>query len=599
MLAMNTGSDEWTLHSSGQYYISKSSPWCYSDALGYFYYDTWGRVVRQGEEPQANDPGAAGGHEAHGNMHGHANHHSSYSASRGRGAHYAGSHTPRKRQSYEDGEIPSRHSNDYIEPPANTDVEMKLVVRASKLLQPGSVVLVDKEGLVVGRDRGFERRLVLNEMDVSRYHCRIWVEREVEEMDDITPKETHDGEKSGGKDANAEVDATSGMPNSEEPYSKGPSRSDGGNGLENGAKKEPPSQDEVSIEKSDDTAGKADFDYTNVLERAKAIAARLKAHMEDMEAKKDEGSALQQPNPEASTGDKRARSESPKPQQRPKRTRRQYVDHFYITDCGSQHGTFINEARISESKMSSKPCRLKHSDALQIGTTTFTIHIHSNWPCDECRITSTNLINTDPRAAPSEVKSEPVPATTGQPKGKASLEKSRIEVLRQLKRDVLGLSADDEDKSSTSEKPKPKKRKKEKPKYVDRAALRRQMHGIDVMRDDVPGDGAGFDASETVNGYVNSDNQATDIPATPDLATPLPTSNIGSKLLSKMGWKAGEGLGASGSGRVDPIAVGMWQGRQGLGAEERQGEAANVSGRKETLKEATLRRARERFMDMM
>lgn len=46
---------------------------------------------------------------------------------------------------------------------------------------------------------------------------------------------------------------------------------------------------------------------------------------------------------------------------------------------------------------------------------------------------------------------------------------------------------------------------------------------------------------------------------TPKAPTPPPPepakdeNNIGNKLLKKMGWNAGSGLGASGEGRVDPV----------------------------------------------
>ncbi|KAI9316064.1 G-patch domain-containing protein [Dichotomocladium elegans] len=39
------------------------------------------------------------------------------------------------------------------------------------------------------------------------------------------------------------------------------------------------------------------------------------------------------------------------------------------------------------------------------------------------------------------------------------------------------------------------------------------------------------------------------------METHIPESNIGYKLLQRMGWKAGQGLGANGKGRVDPIRI--------------------------------------------
>jgi len=59
---------------------------------------------------------------------------------------------------------------------------------------------------------------------------------------------------------------------------------------------------------------------------------------------------------------------------------------------------------------------------------------------------------------------------------------------------------------------------------------------------------------------------------TPKAPTPPPPepakdeNNIGNKLLKKMGWNAGSGLGASGEGRVDPVNTALYAQGAGLGA---------------------------------
>ncbi|KAF9436358.1 hypothetical protein BGZ76_004182 [Entomortierella beljakovae] len=50
-------------------------------------------------------------------------------------------------------------------------------------------------------------------------------------------------------------------------------------------------------------------------------------------------------------------------------------------------------------------------------------------------------------------------------------------------------------------------------------------------------------------------------------AAPISTENIGHRLLSKMGWTPGDGLGASGSGITKPIEAVMKRSRRGLGHE--------------------------------
>ncbi|KAI7850665.1 G-patch domain-containing protein [Circinella umbellata] len=51
----------------------------------------------------------------------------------------------------------------------------------------------------------------------------------------------------------------------------------------------------------------------------------------------------------------------------------------------------------------------------------------------------------------------------------------------------------------------------------------------------------------------------------------IPETNMGYKLLQKMGWKAGQGLGSKGQGRVDPIRIDIKEDVLGVGkAEEEQ-----------------------------
>lgn len=51
------------------------------------------------------------------------------------------------------------------------------------------------------------------------------------------------------------------------------------------------------------------------------------------------------------------------------------------------------------------------------------------------------------------------------------------------------------------------------------------------------------------------------------MAAPLPASNIGYKLMARMGYKAGSGLGAQGEGKVNPVPVVLKRNRGGVGEE--------------------------------
>ncbi|KAI8879396.1 G-patch-domain-containing protein [Backusella circina FSU 941] len=64
-------------------------------------------------------------------------------------------------------------------------------------------------------------------------------------------------------------------------------------------------------------------------------------------------------------------------------------------------------------------------------------------------------------------------------------------------------------------------------------------------------------------GYVDYDT-TTQV----SMETHIPASNIGYKLLQKMGWTAGKGLGSQGQGRVDPIRIELKDDSLGVGKAE-------------------------------
>ncbi|KAI9103808.1 hypothetical protein DFS34DRAFT_299919 [Phlyctochytrium arcticum] len=257
---------------------------------------------------------------------------------------------------------------------------------------------------------------------------------------------------------------------------------------------------------------------------------------------------------------------------------------------------------VTESVNRSQPIRLRHGDVLTIGSSVLVAHIHTGLGCDECRMTATNVVALETKKSekPSavEVGGEDYinPASIGlsrnggggggqQPK-KAELETARLEELKRLKRDALG--EEEEETEVSSDKPKKKKKKRKmKEGYIDRAAMRRHMFGPEHT-------GGG----EEHHRPSSSQHQPYETAASHDVAiTAVDPTNIGSKLLQKMGWSQGQGLGVSGSGRVDPVNVSMRNGREGLGTAG-SSSAPPPSGKRETLYEATMRKARERFSEM-
>ena len=85
---------------------------------------------------------------------------------------------------------------------------------------------------------------------------------------------------------------------------------------------------------------------------------------------------------------------------------------------------------------------------------------------------------------------------------------------------------------------------------------------------------------------------------------PAPARSKGASLLGKMGWSAGEGLGAQGTGMTAPIATDMYVQGVGLGAQGGKiGDAAdeadrNTKGRYSEFLERTKDKAKERFERM-
>ena len=83
-----------------------------------------------------------------------------------------------------------------------------------------------------------------------------------------------------------------------------------------------------------------------------------------------------------------------------------------------------------------------------------------------------------------------------------------------------------------------------------------------------------------------------------------PVASKGASLLGKMGWSAGEGLGAHGSGMTAPIATDMYVQGVGLGAQGgKLGDAVDEAGRNtksdySEFLERTKDKAKERFQQM-
>ncbi|XP_054843242.1 angiogenic factor with G patch and FHA domains 1 isoform X1 [Eublepharis macularius] len=202
-----------------------------------------------------------------------------------------------------------------------------------------------------------------------------------------------------------------------------------------------------------------------------------------------------------------------------------YFDHelqnYVLVDQGSQNGTVVNGNQILQPKAKSDPYLLEHGDEVKIGETVLSFHIHpGSETCDGCEPGQVRAhLRLDKKS-----ESSICPALTKEEK-----ELNRRKALKQI-RVKYGLQNAEYENDNVVK----------NPKYKDRAGKRREMVGSEgtFHRDDAP-------ASVHVE---------------------ISDSNKGHKMLEKMGWKKGEGLGKSGGGMKDPIALQLHRKHVGLGA---------------------------------
>ncbi|XP_067885588.1 angiogenic factor with G patch and FHA domains 1 [Heterodontus francisci] len=198
----------------------------------------------------------------------------------------------------------------------------------------------------------------------------------------------------------------------------------------------------------------------------------------------------------------------------------QDLQEYMLVDQGSQNGTVVNGNRILMPKNKCDPHRLEHGDEVKFGETVLSFHIHPG--TDTCNGCEPGQVKAHLRLNKKE--STVVPVLSKQDK-----DKLRRQELKQIQvKYGLQNSAYEGDEALKNS------------MYKDRAAKRRQVVGSDGMhrRDDAPA---------SVNVEICDNNK-------------------GRKMLEKMGWKKGEGLGKESCGIKEPIQVQLHQSQAGLGA---------------------------------
>ncbi|XP_067425441.1 angiogenic factor with G patch and FHA domains 1 isoform X2 [Emydura macquarii macquarii] len=201
-----------------------------------------------------------------------------------------------------------------------------------------------------------------------------------------------------------------------------------------------------------------------------------------------------------------------------------YFDHelqnYVLVDQGSQNGTVVNGNQILQPKIKCDPYVLEHGDEVKIGETVLSFHIHpGSDTCDGC----------EPGQVRAHLRLDKKKESSACP----ALSKEEREIVRRkaLKkiRVKYGLqNTDYEDNKAVKN-----------PNYKDRAGKRRETIGSEgtFQRDDTPA----------------------------SVHLEISDSNKGRKMLEKMGWKKGEGLGKDGGGMKDPIQLQIHKMHAGLG----------------------------------
>ncbi|KAM4707404.1 angiogenic factor with G patch and FHA domains 1 [Discoglossus pictus] len=201
-----------------------------------------------------------------------------------------------------------------------------------------------------------------------------------------------------------------------------------------------------------------------------------------------------------------------------------YFDHnlqsYVLVDQGSQNGTVINGNPILQPKEICEPYVLEHGDEVKFGETVLSFHVHpGSETCDGC----------EPGQVRAHLRLNKKECSVGPILNKEGKELLRRQGLKQIRVKYGLQSTEFEDSKVLSN-----------PKYKDRAGRRRNVVGSEgtFQREDAP---------SSVNVEINN-------------------SNKGRKMLEKMGWKKGEGLGKSGDGMTDPIQLHLRKKQAGLGS---------------------------------
>ncbi|VDN98713.1 unnamed protein product [Rodentolepis nana] len=215
---------------------------------------------------------------------------------------------------------------------------------------------------------------------------------------------------------------------------------------------------------------------------------------------------------------------------------------YHLRDKKALSGTFLNGNKLDGGEKKA----IKHGDVLRIGANKLLIHIHPGretcGQCDSSEIkaaieseatlaaasTTTEKQSLSPKDAPVTTKNDAVKAKYAYKK------KNRRSCPRQ--RTDVALN--------------------DQSQYQDRAAMRRARDkAVSASAQAIVGTAAAAQIGDGLSSMGGA-----------SVLTPIDESNVGARLLTKMGWNKGEGLGREKGGIAEPISASMrLDHRAGLG----------------------------------
>ncbi|KAI9233191.1 MAG: hypothetical protein BYD32DRAFT_426577 [Podila humilis] len=496
-----------------------------------------------------------------------------------------------------DQQYPETGASTYEAPP-ESDATLRLCVLSSSILKVGGVIMVDGSGVSFGRDKplsGQGKRVRMVEMEVSRFHANIYLDRQQaqaqaqeETYHNICPEGSsapETGVSSSTDSPHLPIDTVTLAEHSSVPVDDED---------EQGAIVESPSTRQSSTPPSQLSEPLA-LDMTRDDPNEDHEDGEIPDSPGNTEKEADVNGAMEAPPSVSAKPEEvlyREYQEQMEQYQQYYHQQQQgampaFVDTFQIIDCGSTHGTLLNGQRLSTAKTASQPFALKHMDQLQLGSTMFEIHAHEGRICASCQVKDDNEITVL-----DDKERERDSAEAPKNKGfigdlKLNMELERVEEMNRLRKKWAGPSNNSNNKrsgknlvcqdGSLSGGSSPNSDNQRD--YVDRAAKRR-LHNPDHSRP-VP-----------TSGYPTVDEPVT------GFHIPVAATNKGHAMLSKMGWKAGTGLGATRQGVVEPVQLVVADNKAGVGSATLQSQGVAAARKPETQAEIARRKARERYSQL-